>query len=202
MPDRRALTSPINGRKSQGPKTPRGKGVSRFNATKHGLLARHLLVDDGVAPETAAEMRRLYKQLRAELAPEGIVEEMLVERILVAYWRLRRVLVAERAIISRNTERRAESTVEVRALIARLRSPVRTPTVTAADEEAMMNAVEAALLPNGDQILRIARYERPLQRQFYQALQELRTAQRQRLAHDPQAAPPPAAPTQDRGEER
>src|SRR5947209_793276 len=80
--DRRALTSPMNGRKSQGPKTPRGKEVSRFNATKHGLLARHLLVDDGVAPETAAELRRLHKQLRAELAPDGIVEEMLVERLL------------------------------------------------------------------------------------------------------------------------
>ena len=92
--------------------------------------------------------------------------------------------------------------MEVRALTARLRSPTRTPTVTAADEEAMMNAVEAALLPNGDQTLRIARYERPLQRQFYQALQELRALQRQRLTRGPQAAPPPAAPTPDRGEER
>src|SRR5215208_6428088 len=103
MPDQRALTSPANGRQARGPVTPRTSGVPRFNATRHGILARHLLVGhrDGFDLERPEELRQLHAQLRAELAPVGIVEELLVERLLAAYWRLRRVLYAEQYRVSR-----------------------------------------------------------------------------------------------------
>jgi hypothetical protein len=104
MTDRRALTSAANGRRSRGPVTPSGKAISRFNAAKHGILARVLLIRAGEQEESADELRRLHAQLRAELGPEGIVEEMLVEKILVAYWRLRRVLVAEQGLIRRQAD--------------------------------------------------------------------------------------------------
>ncbi len=106
QPDQRALTSAANGRKSRGPVAQRPKAVPRFNATRHGILARHLLVGDrdGFDLERPDELRQLHAQLRAELAPVGIVEELLVERILAAYWRLRRVLVHEQHRVSRGTE--------------------------------------------------------------------------------------------------
>lgn len=104
MADRRVLTSADNGRRSRGPITPAGKEAVRFNATRHGILARNLLIRDGEQQESAAELRRLLAQLRAELSPEGIIEEMLVERILTCYWRLRRVLTAEQGLIRRQAD--------------------------------------------------------------------------------------------------
>ncbi len=72
--------------------------------TRHGILARNLLIREGEGQESAGELRRLLAQLRAELSPEGIIEEMLVERILAAYWRLRRVLVAEQGLIRQRAD--------------------------------------------------------------------------------------------------
>ena len=40
--DRRSLTSPINGRKSKGPKTPEGKAAS----IRQGILSRNIVLDD------------------------------------------------------------------------------------------------------------------------------------------------------------
>ena len=43
-------------------------------------------------PENRKQFERLLTQLRDKLNPDGILEEMLVEKIAVAYWRLRRAL--------------------------------------------------------------------------------------------------------------
>ena len=117
MPDQRALTSAANGRQSRGPVAQRPKAVPRFNATRHGILARHLLVGDrdGFDLERPEELRQLHAQLRAELAPVGIIEELLVERILAAYWRLRRVLVHDQHRVSHSTEANIRNDIWQRA---------------------------------------------------------------------------------------
>lgn len=81
-------TARANGAKSRGPKTARGKAISKMNATKHGLVAR---VGVLLADESAADYDALGESLRHELAPVGALEHEIVARIVDALWRLRRV---------------------------------------------------------------------------------------------------------------
>ena len=104
MGDERALTDHSDERRTPARATSAGKPVPRFDAARHGLLSGAMLIDDGAQKESVAELRRLHAQLRAELAPEGIVEEILVERILACYWRLRRLLAAVRGLIRRQAD--------------------------------------------------------------------------------------------------
>ena len=76
-----------NARKSTGPKTPEGKAAVRHNAVKHGLLAEEVLI----LGEDEAAFKDLDERLRNELQPVGELEDMLVDRIVVARWRLRRL---------------------------------------------------------------------------------------------------------------
>src|SRR5829696_7446871 len=82
-----------NALKSTGPKTPEGKDTARLNATKHGLLSQEVL------PGEDEEARKeLAERLRAELQPVGEMESLLVERIIDATWRLRRLSRVEAGI--------------------------------------------------------------------------------------------------------
>ena len=72
-----------------GGKTEQGKEISKFNAQKHGILR-----------QTITDYERdfyfeLLDQLGQELKPEGIIEEMLVDRIATYYLRLFRAAKAE-----------------------------------------------------------------------------------------------------------
>lgn len=78
-------------RRRPGPKTPEGKAAVRQNAFKHGLLSREIFVSG----EDPADFLEMTRDLRASLAPEGAVEDLLVERIIGATWRLRRAYAAE-----------------------------------------------------------------------------------------------------------
>ena len=80
---------------STGPKSPAGKERVRRNAMKHGLLAQEAVISAGDGKESSAQFDALLRSLAAEFRPEGALEEMLVERIAVCYWRLRRALRCE-----------------------------------------------------------------------------------------------------------
>ena len=84
-----------NARKSTGPRSEQGKKVSRWNALKHGLLAKEVVIRNGKRKETSAGIKFLLGQLSESLEPRGILEEMLVEEIAVSYWRWRRALRCE-----------------------------------------------------------------------------------------------------------
>jgi len=92
-----------NAQQSTGPRTLAGKMAVRFNALRHGLLAKTVVVTKGPAAEEPRVFRRLYAWLRRELHPLGALEEIVVERIAVQYWRLQRVLRTEAAQIARLT---------------------------------------------------------------------------------------------------
>ena len=84
-----------NSLKSTGPKTERGKERARLNALKHGMTAKQLVVRD----EDFADFARFGTELRAALAPGDALEEQLVEAIVAATWRLRRMWRTEAAVI-------------------------------------------------------------------------------------------------------
>ena len=81
--------------RSTGPRTAKGKAVSRMNAVKHGILSTEVVVRGLRIQEHENEFKALREQCWECLAPVGSVEEMLVDRIVTAQWRLRRVLLAE-----------------------------------------------------------------------------------------------------------
>lgn len=84
-----------NAQKSTGPKTTDGKSVSKMNALKHGILSKAVLVRGIHAKESSRELSALQQRFWDELNPVGPVEEMLVDQIVTAHWRLRRALTAE-----------------------------------------------------------------------------------------------------------
>ena len=72
-----------------GPKTAAGKAVSRLNARTHGIFS------SAVTEEDVEEMAGLHEELVAALAPAGLVEEMLVDKLAQTYLRLQRCARAE-----------------------------------------------------------------------------------------------------------
>jgi hypothetical protein len=76
-----------NAQKSTGPATEEGRRLSSKNALKHGLTAREVTIDEAEAKKFAA----FRDDLVADLAPQGALEEQLVQEIAVHSWRMRRV---------------------------------------------------------------------------------------------------------------
>ena len=76
-----------NARRSTGPRTPAGKAIVARNALNHGIYAQSPVVEGF---ETAADWIAYREAMLANLAPEGMLEETLAERIILTAWRLRR----------------------------------------------------------------------------------------------------------------
>ena len=84
-----------NALKSTGPRTPEGKAVVALNPVKHGLLSKEVLL----ASEDESALVDMGKRLRHDLAPVGELEMILVDRIISAAWRLRRLLRIEKDLV-------------------------------------------------------------------------------------------------------
>ena len=85
-----------NAQRSTGPKTPEGKDAVRLNANKHGLRAQEVLLPG----EDEEALKELDENLRAELQPVGEHENLLVDGIVAAHWRLRRLRRVEAGIFA------------------------------------------------------------------------------------------------------
>ena len=71
-----------------GVKSAEGKSIVKYNALKHGLLAQEAVITAGEGAENPDEFGALLDDLKVQLKPEGTLEEMLVEKVAVAYWGL------------------------------------------------------------------------------------------------------------------
>ena len=80
---------------STGPKTEEGKAIVSQNAVKHGIFARDLLISCGDGKEDEQEYCQLLDGLILSLNPKGQMESLIVEKIAVDFWRLKRVLRCE-----------------------------------------------------------------------------------------------------------
>lgn len=92
-----------NAGRSTGPRTPRGKRRSSLNALKHGMLAKDLVLPELEGKDAAAEFRALLHALTDDLAPRGAFERLLVEKIAVCTWRMRRLLRYENRVAFLNS---------------------------------------------------------------------------------------------------
>ncbi len=75
-----------NAQKSTGPKTPEGKAIVAQNALKHGFWSQEVVIKG----EDAEEFALFRAGLLEELAPAGLMELILAERIVSLSWRLQR----------------------------------------------------------------------------------------------------------------
>jgi hypothetical protein len=87
---KKAAANRNNSKRSTGPKTAEGKARSAMNARTHGLLAREAVHPEIDSAQDCAEFDELSARMKAWYQPLGPVEELLLDKIIVASWRLRK----------------------------------------------------------------------------------------------------------------
>ena len=93
--DKQLAANRRNARKSTGPRTPEGKAVSRYNALKHGILAKAVIPPALEPYESRADFDGLVEAFKDQFAPATPLEALLVQQVAVIYWRLARLYRAE-----------------------------------------------------------------------------------------------------------
>jgi hypothetical protein len=156
-----------NAQLSTGPKTPRGKDASRLNALKHGILARETVINRDDHHEDADQFESLSDQLCEDLAPVGYLEELLVEQITIAYWRLRRAVRADTIEFGKILRRQAEAAS----------SPITIGGST--------YPRELPSLPEDGTLSTLNRYEKSIQNDLYGAMTQLDKIQARRSSSRP-----------------
>lgn len=139
-----------NAQLSTGPRAEAGKKHSRRNAIKHGVLTSVLLVREGNW-EFPDAFEELLHELARDLGPVGKLEEMLVEKIAVCWWRQRRALRFEARMIHDDSEYASS-----------------------------VGTGDDFCLPQTRTLDRILRYEASVQRQLVHAINQLERLQRAR----------------------
>ena len=76
----------LNAQLSTGPRTPEGIANCKYNATKHGLSGAQIVIKG----ENPADYDAARAAFFTQYAPEGVVEEILVDRLAVSSWKLQR----------------------------------------------------------------------------------------------------------------
>jgi hypothetical protein len=96
--NKRSLINRKNAAHSTGPRSVRGKASSARNSQRHGLFSQSLILAD----EQQEDFDLLLSELQADWRPVGITENLLVERIAIAFWRQRRLVRVETAQLRLN----------------------------------------------------------------------------------------------------
>ena len=89
---------------STGAVTEEGKTVVSKNAVKHGIFTKDLVIASGDGKEKQEEYQEMLDNLIESLHPTGQIEYMLVEKIAVDFWRLKRVLRYETGSIRKHLD--------------------------------------------------------------------------------------------------
>lgn len=172
--DKQLEANKQNALKSTGPRTPEGKAIVALNPIKHGLLSKEVLL----AHEDEDSLVELGKRLRQLLAPVGELEIMLVDRIIAAMWRLRRMLRIEKDLVDKKVSEEIDK-IDRRAW-GRKKNKDSAPSP--------VNLYEA-LEYKFSYFESFQRYESHIERGMYKALHEL---QRLQAARSGKTAPVPA----------
>ena len=96
----------VNALKSTGPKSDRGKALSAQNAKRHGLLAKAVVAGS----EDEKAFLGLVRSLSEEFAPASALEEQLVQKLAISFWRDRRLATAERIAMEAEVVKDQEET--------------------------------------------------------------------------------------------
>ena len=194
--EKKAQANRRNALKSTGPKTPEGRAAVRLNALKHGLLSQVVLLPG----EEEEALRELGERLRDELQPVGELECLLVDRIISAYWRLRRLGRVETGIfawerseeLAERAEREAQGyesnededlmrvigiTITDKKGHEEALSRARRMRSEQEDETTTLGRTFARDADQANAFSKLSRYETAIERQLYRALHELERRQ-------------------------
>jgi hypothetical protein len=86
LSEKQLIANRNNCLKSTGPRTSGGKGIVSQNAIRHGLRSGRIIVKG----ENSTEYEQFRNDTLDHLAPEGLLESQLADRIAACLWRLRR----------------------------------------------------------------------------------------------------------------
>jgi hypothetical protein len=170
--------------------------VVRLNALRHGLLARDVVLPG----EDVDDFEDLWNQARANFSPVGPIEEFLVDRVVNAMWRLRRLARAETALfhwrvyglkvglLSDEVGSYVESFPALSFLSEITDKAAHTEATEALGQakcerdrdEVLLGRALDADAKEGDAFAKLARYERSLERSLFRTLDELRQIQGKR----------------------
>jgi hypothetical protein len=164
-----------NAQHSTGPSTEAGKAAASRNSLKHGLFSREIVVDDPRVGEDPEQFEALQEDLRAELAPQGALQELLVERAAVHFWRLKRAARYEAARI----------THDVRRHTAQIEQGIRAGTHS--QSEIHTRAMDFSLLQENE-LRALLKYEAQQERGLQSVLKELRELKREQARRERAAA--------------
>lgn len=98
-------TNSQNAQLSTGPITVIGKAVVATNAIKHGIFTKDLILTSEIGQESLNEYREILDNLIDCLAPCNQMESLLVEKIAVDFWRLRRTIRFETGSIGQGIKK-------------------------------------------------------------------------------------------------
>jgi hypothetical protein len=88
---RKIDSAQTNGAKSHGPKTEAGRKKSAMNAVTHGLYAESVVL----STESPEEHRQMLEAYIQQFQPDGQAEFDLIEEMVAAKWRQRRLWAIE-----------------------------------------------------------------------------------------------------------
>jgi len=186
---------------STGPLTAEGKALVSQNAVKHGIFAKDLIITTGDGKEDAQEYKELLDGLILSLSPSGQMECLLVEKIAVDYWRLRRVLRFETGSIRKQLDtaindyygktdyfgnKEHKTNKEINKEMASCRTCSDTPRLAELKQAKRKNryaeevTVKISSLPAEDDWNKVIKYEKAVQRSILQNLALLKRLQSMR----------------------
>jgi len=205
---RKLAANRANAQKSTGPRSAEGKARSSQNSTTHGLFC-HAAVLPG---ENKFDFHGMRTGFMLGFNPQDTVELMLVDRIVLANWKLRRLQESELALNSidryealaaeQSEEDEDEEYLRYRARAAANAYEI-PPRITEAevrmkpDLDAFLNDKHAAppsiiLAANinrddSGRFERLSRYEQRLENQILRMMRELRQLRKDRQKQEPKA---------------
>ncbi len=158
--------------------TKQGKEITKYNALRHGVLARTLL------PEELQEAKNVQQRFMDEYQPVNLTETLLVEVMTDSYIRRERALKAEVEYLKQIID---PPVYEMRSIAKGI--------IVQPDFVTLMGRQEAILVKGfvatfGSEKIEIidktyARYITSCERQFYKAVHELQRIQSARLGKKP-----------------
>jgi hypothetical protein len=187
-----------NAQKSTGPRTATGKDAVRLNAMRHGLLSKEILLPG----EDVEALQELDERLRIQLRPVGELENLLVDQITNAYWRLARLGRIETGIFVWEHHEELAQRAEQEARQYETSDPgFFGPETEITDDEKHEEALERARNIRSEQadeiatlgrtfardadganaFTKLSRYETAIERRLFRALHELERRQAIRL---------------------